>query len=155
MREAYCWHSNDAYKNSRSSRIEKEWLGESYFPLRFSMTRSLTFFADIFLWSLNSAGRDTGFFRLRISSKSSVEIRKTFWKKLLYCIKLHDRGKLETREDTCTGQVNQYKDYPLQGRSQERFGRLARWLGPWEGIRQDHSTDRPRPGGNRTWNWWK
>ena len=27
MREAYCWRSNDAYKNSSCSRIEKEWLG--------------------------------------------------------------------------------------------------------------------------------
>ena len=46
---------------------------------------------------------------------------------------MHDRGKLETREDTCS-QVNQYKNYRLQGRSQERFGRLAGWLGPWEGV---------------------
>ena len=30
------------------------------------------------------------------------------------------------------------------------FGRLAGWLGPWEGIRQDHITGRPRPGRNRT-----
>ena len=27
MREAYCSSSNDVYKNSSSSRIEKEWLG--------------------------------------------------------------------------------------------------------------------------------
>ena len=26
------------------------------------------------------------------------------------------------------------KNYRLQGRSQERFGKLAGWLGPWEGI---------------------
>ena len=38
------------------------------------------------------------------------------------------------------------KNYRRQGRSQERFGRLAGWLGPWEGFRQDYSTDRPRPG---------
>ena len=36
-----------------------------------------------------------------------------------------------------------------------QFGRLAGWLGPWEGVRQDHrqsimSTDRQRPGRNRT-----
>ena len=28
MREAYCSSSNDVYKNSSSSRIEKEWLGD-------------------------------------------------------------------------------------------------------------------------------
>ena len=50
----------------------------------------------------------------------------------MHCIKSHDRGKVETIEDTCTGQVNQYKNYRLQGRSQERFDRLAGWLGPWE-----------------------
>ena len=27
MREAYCSSSNDVYKNSSSSRVEKEWLG--------------------------------------------------------------------------------------------------------------------------------
>ena len=26
MREAYCWSSNDVYRNSRSSGIEKGWL---------------------------------------------------------------------------------------------------------------------------------
>ena len=48
-------------------------------------------------------------------------------------IKLHDHGKLETREDTCS-QAKQCKNCRLQGRSQERFGRLAGWLGPWEGV---------------------
>ena len=28
-------------------------------------------------------------------------------------------------------------NYQREGRSQERFGRLAGWLGPWEGIRKD------------------
>ena len=28
-------------------------------------------------------------------------------------------------------------NYQRQGRSQERFDRLAGWLGPWEGVRQD------------------
>ena len=65
--------------------------------------------------------------------------------KLLYCIKLRDRGKLEATEDTCN-QVNQYKNYRLQDRPQEHFGKLAGWLGQWDGARQDHSTDRPRPG---------
>ena len=50
----------------------------------------------------------------------------------MYCIKLHDSGKLQqTTEDTCS-QVNQYKNYRPQGRSQERFGRLPGWLGPWK-----------------------
>ena len=49
------------------------------------------------------------------------------------CIKLHDRGKLETREGTCS-QAKQCEIYRLQGRSQERFGRLAGWLGPGERI---------------------
>ena len=60
-------------------------------------------------------------------------IKKIFSKKLLYCIKLHDCGKLETREDTCS-QAKQCKNYRLHGRPQERFGRLAGWLGPWESV---------------------
>ena len=44
----------------------------------------------------------------------------------MYCIKLHHCGKLETREATCS-QAKQCKNYRLQGRSQERFGRLAGW----------------------------
>ena len=48
-------------------------------------------------------------------------------------MKLHDCGKLESREDTCS-QAKQCKNYRLQGRSQEHFGGLAGWLGPWEGI---------------------
>ena len=50
---------------------------------------------------------------------------------------MHDCGKLETREDTCTGQVNQYKNYRLQGRSQERFGRLAGYPGWDDGKASD------------------
>ena len=34
MREAYCSSSNDVYKNSSSSRIEKEWLGNVPLSLR-------------------------------------------------------------------------------------------------------------------------
>ena len=48
MREACCWRSNDAYKNSRSSRIKKEWLGNVPLSLRFSATRSLTLFCRYF-----------------------------------------------------------------------------------------------------------
>ena len=55
----------------------------------------------------------------------------------MYCIKLNDSGKLQTREDACS-QVNQSKNYRRQGRSQERFGRLAGWLEQWEGVQQDH-----------------
>ena len=59
----------------------------------------------------------------------------------MYCIKLHDSGKLQTREDTCS-QVNQYKNHRRQGRSQERFGRLAGWLDGWDhGKASDKITD--------------
>ena len=48
---------------------------------------------------------------------------------LLYCIKLHGRGKLETREDTCTGQVNAYKNYRLKA---DLKNVLVDWLDGWD-----------------------
>ena len=137
MREAYCSSSNDVYKNSSSSTTEKEWLGNVPLSLRFSMTRCLTLFCRYFPVEPELGGTRRGFFPTKDKLQIHVEIKENLLKDLLYCIKLRDSGKLQTREDTCS-QVNQYKNYRSQGRSQERFGRLAGWLGPWEGVRQDH-----------------
>ena len=71
-REAYCLSSNDVYKNSSSSEIEKNGWETSHFPSRFSMIRSLTLFADTFPCSLNSAGRDAGFF----PTKDKLQIQR-------------------------------------------------------------------------------
>ena len=56
-------------------------------------------------------------------------------KEVVVLKKSHDRGKLETRVYTCS-QAKQSKNDRLQGRSQERFGRLAGWLGQWEGVKK-------------------
>ena len=77
MREAYYWRSNDAYKNSRSSRIEKNGWETSHFPLRFSMTR---FFADTFPWSLNSAGGDASSLPTKDKHQIHVEIKENLLK---------------------------------------------------------------------------
>ena len=63
MREAYCLSLNDVYKNSSSSRIEKEWLGNVSLSLKIFNDQILDpFFADTFPSSLNSAGREAGSF---------------------------------------------------------------------------------------------
>ena len=47
MSEAYCWRLNDAYKNSKSSRIEKEWLGNVPLSLKIFSDRILDPFLPI------------------------------------------------------------------------------------------------------------
>ena len=61
MREAYTCIRMTCTKIKGALEYKKNGLETSHFPLRFSMTRYLTFFADTFPWSLNSAGRDADF----------------------------------------------------------------------------------------------
>ena len=68
-------------------------------------------------------GASRGFFPTKDKLQIQCRDKKTFSKKLLYCIKLHDRGKLEAGEDTCTGQVNQHKNFKNV---------LADWLDGWD-----------------------
>ena len=77
MREAYCSSSNDVYKNSSSSRIEKEWLGNVPFSLKIFNDQILVTFLPILFRGASTQRNETrGFFRLRISSKSKVEIKE-------------------------------------------------------------------------------
>ena len=62
MREAYCSSSNDVYKNSSISRKKKNGWETSHFPLRFSMTRSLTLFCRYFPVEHEVDGTRRGFF---------------------------------------------------------------------------------------------
>ena len=62
MREACCWSSNDVYKNSSSSRIEKEWLGNVPLPLKIFNDQILDPFLPIPPVEHELGGTRRGFF---------------------------------------------------------------------------------------------
>ena len=72
MREAYCSSSNDVYKNSSISRKKKNGWETSHFPLRFSMTRSLTLFCRYFPVEHELDGTRRGFF----PTKDKLQIQR-------------------------------------------------------------------------------
>ena len=76
IREAYCWRSNDAYKHSRSSRIEKEWLGNVPLSLKIFNDQILDPFLSILSRGAWTRWDETRVLRLRTSSKSNVEIKE-------------------------------------------------------------------------------
>ena len=89
MREAHCWRSNDPYKNSRSSRIEKEWLGNVPLFLKIFNDQVPDPFLPILsrgAWTRRDETRV--FFWLRISSKSSVEIKENLLKEAVVLYKV-------------------------------------------------------------------
>ena len=72
--------------------------------------------------------------------------KKIFCKELLYRIKLHDCGKLET-ERIPVAQPSKVKIIDFKA---DLKNILVDWLDCWDHGKADYSTDRPRPGRNRT-----
>ena len=70
--KAYCSSSNDVYKNSSISRKKQNGWETSHFPLRFSMTRSLTLFCRYFPVEHVLDGTRRGFF----PTKDKLQIQR-------------------------------------------------------------------------------
>ena len=98
------------------------------------MTRSLTLF-----WTRRDETRvfsDQG-----LAPNPTLRSKKIFWKNLLHCIKLHNSGKLQTREDTCS-QVNQY--IKIIDVKADLKNVLEDWLDGWDhGKASDKAWQKP------------